>query len=229
MAISNAGELISAITGWLARAPDSEDSVVERIPDFIRLAEVRFYKRLRTPQNMFRSTALINEPRERVPELFLELESLAYMAPIPAESTASKGETHALRYVSPIQFYESSDDVEGDPFFYTIVGPEISFGPFIDWDVTVPADELGSIELVYFAASPTLDTTVDTDTNDILLHYPDIYLYGSLIESQAYIIASTELFTRWTQLYASAIEEANDTLSGATMAPAAIIRPVAVV
>lgn len=229
MAITNAGELVSAVTSWLARAPDTEDSVVARIPDFITLAESRIFKRLRVPENMFRSTALINEPRERVPELFIELDSLAYIAPIPADSSAAKGKTHVLRYVSPHQFYSYFDDKEGDPFFYTIVGPEISFGPFINWDITIPADELGSIELVYFAASPTLDTTDDADTNDILLHYPDIYLYGSLIESQAYISSSPELYSRWAQLFNTAIEEANDSTQGAILTSPAIRSSVAVV
>lgn len=226
MAISNSGELVAAVTNWLARAPDAEDSVVQQIPNFIQLAEIRFFKSLRVPENMFRSQAYINEPRERLPTGFHDLVSLAYMdAP---QDGASKGATHALRYVSPHQFY-AFDNQNGDPYYYTIVGPELSFGPFIEWDATTPEDELGYIELVYFASLPALDTTNDASTNDILFCYPDIYLFGTLVESQAYVASSQELMGRWVQMYERAIADANDTLWEATQGPAAQYSPVAVV
>ena len=224
--ITNSGTLITAITNWLARAPDAEDSVVQQIPTFIQLAESRFYKRLRVPENMFRSQAYINEPRERLPGGFHDMVSLAYMDP-PGEG-ASKGATHALRYVSPEQFY-CFDNQNGDPYYYTIVGPELSFGPFVEWDASTPEDELGYIELVYFASLPALDTTDSDDTNDILLYYPDIYLFGALVESQAYIAASPELLNRWTAMYGEALNDANEATLEATHGTSMQFRPVAIV
>lgn len=223
MAITNAGELIDAITSWLERLPDSEDTVVARIPDFIRLAEVRFYKSLRVPENMFRARAIINEPRERLPGQFHHIESLAFLS--------NDGTTHVLRYVSPHQFYQMFDTTVGDPYFYTLVGPEISFGPFVEFDPTTPTANLGQIELVYFSSFPALDTTLSTATNDILLYYPDIYLFGSLVESQAYIAADQAMFQRWVQLYERAIGDANDVLDDAVMASASTLPsiPIAVV
>ncbi len=216
MAITNAGELIDAVTSWLARAPDAEDTVVVRIPDFIRLAEVRFYKRLRVPENMFRARAVINEPRERLPGQFHHIESLAFI-----ENTSNgEGATRVLRYVSPHQFYAMFDTTIGDPYFYTLIGPEISFGPFIEFDATTPTANLGQIELVYFSAFPPLDTTLPTATNDVLLFYPDIYLFGSLVESQAYAAADQTMFQRWTAMYERAIEDANDVLDDAVVASA---------
>lgn len=226
MAISNAGELVSAVTNWLARAPDAEDSVVQQIPNFILLAETRFFKKLRVPENMFRSQAYINEPRERLPANFHDMVSLAYMG--PPSNAASKGTTHVLRYVSPNQFY-SFDNQNGDPYYYTIVGPELSFGPFLEWDASTPESELGYIELVYYASLPGLDTSDSNSTNDILFCYPDIYLFGTLVESQAYIASAPELFNRWVQMYERAIDDANDVTWDATQGPAVQYRDVAVV
>lgn len=225
MALTNFGELSDAITGWMARAPDAEDSVLSRIPDFITLAEKRFYRRLRTKENMFRSQAFINERRESLPERLLEVVSLSFMS--QSGDLETEGVRHDLQYVSPTQYNRRFANCTGDPFFYTLIGSEMNFGPFVEFDATVPAEELGIIELVYFGGFQPLAATGDFSTNDILIEYPDLYLYGSLVESNAYIVS--DQMELWVGLYERALGDANDALEGAVSDGAIQYRNVAVV
>ncbi len=225
MALTNYTELVDAVTSWMARAPDAEDSVIGRIPDFIALAEKRFYRKLRAKENMFRSQAFINERRESLPERLLELVSLTFMA--QTGDLETEGARHRLQFVTPDQYSNRFANVAGNPFFYTVIGSEINFGPFIEFDATIPAEELGIIELVYFGAFQPLEATGDFSSNDILIEYPDLYLYGSLMESNAYI-ASNQLQT-WVAAYGTALDDANTALTDAVMGSPKQYRNVAVV
>lgn len=225
MSLSNYGELRSALIDWLARAPDDEDTVIARIPDFIRLAESRFYRKLRVAENMFRSQAYLNERRERVPPNLLEIDTMVFMEATGDLST--EGKRHEIEYASPAQYNRRFANCSGEPYFYTIVGPEINFGPFIEYNVDAAEEDLGTLEMIYYGTLVSLDPMDDLSTNDILLCYPEIYLFASLVESQTYVVSQQAAV--WNARYEQAILDANDVTEGTTAEASAIYAPVAIV
>jgi hypothetical protein len=197
MPLSTYDELQSAILNWLARAPDDEDAVVDTIKDFITLAEVRFNQELRVRQMVERVAAPINEVQESVPARFLE--------PISASIIMSTGNIYPLRYVTAHELSRGGRNVEGDPACYTIIGGQILFAPVIRFDDTISDDDRPQMELVGYFSQPVLSET--NPDNDILKFYPQIYLYGALLEASAFVTA--DQLATWAGAYAEAVDKAN--------------------
>ncbi len=197
MALTTYDELQAAILNWLARAPDDEDAVVSTVQDFITLAEFRFNQELRVRQMVERVATAINEPQESMPARFLE--------PISASVILASGKVFPLKYVTMHELSRGLRNVEGDPQLYTIVGGQILFAPHIVFDDTVSDDDLPKIELVGYFSQPVLSN--DNQTNDILTYFPQIYLYGSLLEATAFVTA--DQITTWAAAYQEAVDKAN--------------------
>ena len=199
MPLSTYDELQSSILSWLARAPDDEDEVVERIKDFITLAEFRFNRELRVREMVERVEAPINEAQETMPARFLE--------PVSASLILPSGAVRPLKYVTAHELSRGARNVDGDPVLYSIVGGMILFGPKIEFDEDADPDNIPKMEMIgYFSQEPLSD---DNETNDILRFYPNIYLYASMLEAGAFIVADQT--GSWADLYADAVERANET------------------
>lgn len=205
--------LVSAVTSWLSRVPDDEDTVLDRVPDYIRLCESRINRELRALINQRRSWAYLNEPVEGLP--------IDFVAPSHVAMVRADGATYSLKPVS-IRELRNSYTYAGEPCVYAIAGPQILFGPFVEFDIAATdVDELPRFEMVYFAEVPPL-TDPAIETNDVLLQYPDLYLFGSLVEAQAYI--TSDQLTMWEQRFQQALSNANMAgmdaiLGGASAAP----------
>lgn len=199
MPLSTYDELQASILSWLARAPDDEDEVVERIPDFITLAESRFNRELRVREMIERVEAPINEAKETMPARFLE--------PVSASLIMPSGTVRPLKYVTAHELSRGARNVSGDPVLYSIVGGMILFGPKIDFDENADPDTIPQMEMIgYFSQEPL---SVDNETNDILRFYPNIYLYASMLEASAFIVADQT--GSWADLYEDAVTKANET------------------
>ena len=190
MSYTNYSDLQASVASYLGRS-----DLTTQIPDFIRFAEIRLGRELRTRQMLNSATAptVANDARTALPTDFLEIRDL-FVQGTPRRP---------LSYMSPSAFSrEAKADVIGLPVFYTLLASEFQFAP-------VP-DAIYTLEVLYYA-KPTFLSTANT-SNVFLANYPDALLYGSLIEAEPYLIndARSQL---WSTLYDRAIKnitEANE-------------------
>jgi hypothetical protein len=187
-----------AILNWLARADDEEDPVVDTVRDFITLAEARINSELRVRQMIERVAAPVDEVKESMPARFLE--------PISASIILASGRIYPLKYVTAHELsLGSARSAQGDPQLYSIVGGELMFAPVITFDDTVAEEDRPKVEIIGYFSQPALGE--GQDTNDILKFFPNIYLYGSLLEATAFV--SSDQITTWAAAYQEAVDKAN--------------------
>tara|TARA_B110000503_G_C6911444_1_gene314826 strand:+ start:54 stop:668 length:615 start_codon:yes stop_codon:yes gene_type:complete len=190
MSYTNYSDLQASVAGYLGRS-----DLTTQIPDFIRFAEIRLGRELRTRLMLNSATAptIANDAKVALPTDFLEIRDLFIQG----------NPRRPLSYMSPSAFSrEAKADVIGLPVFYTLLASEFQFAP-------VP-DAIYTLEVLYYA-KPTFLSTANT-SNVFLANYPDALLYASLIEAEPYLIndARSQL---WSTLYDRAIKnitEANE-------------------
>lgn len=187
MSYTNYSDLQASVAGYLGRS-----DLTTQIPDFIRFAELRLGRELRTRQMLNTATAptIANDARTALPTDFLEIRDLFIQG----------NPRRPLTYLSPSAFSrEARADSIGLPVFYTILASEFKYAP-------IP-DTVYTLEILYYA-KPTFLSTSNT-SNVFLANYPDALLYGALIEAEPYLIndARSQL---WATLYDRAIKNISD-------------------
>ena len=190
MSYTNYTDLQASVAGYLGRS-----DLTTQIPDFIRFAEIRLGRELRTRQMLNSATAptVANDARTALPTDFLEIRDL-FVQGTPRRP---------LSYMSPSAFSrEAKADTFGLPVFYTLLSSEFQFAP--------KPDAVYTLEILYYAKPTFLSTS--NASNVFLANYPDALLYASLIEAEPYLIndARSQL---WATLYDRAIKnitEANE-------------------
>ena len=185
MALDTFSNLKSLVADYLAR-----DDLTTQIPDFIRLAESRMDKELRVRELIKRATTTTTADDDTVnlPTDFLGVIDI-FVEGNPKQQ---------LDYVTPSQYsavYGGS--VKGKPKIFTVLGKEFRLGPKPDTNYT--------IEILYHERIPNLSDS--QTTNDILTHYPDLYLYGTLIEAEPFLQNDARVQT-WLGLYGNAVSAA---------------------
>tara|TARA_B100000902_G_scaffold253356_1_gene239862 strand:- start:1628 stop:2245 length:618 start_codon:yes stop_codon:yes gene_type:complete len=195
MAIDTYSELKSAIADWLNRS-----DLTSVIPNFIELAEAELTRNLRHRKMIVRADATIDSEYTQTPDDWFQTQTLILETdPITT-----------LSYLTPDALNEKrkSSSANGKPLFYTMIGTEIQVYPVPSGDYTA--------ELVYYAKIPALS---DSQTTNWLLDFaPDIYLYGSLMQSAPYLQDDQRLSV-WNALYAQKIldiEISNERTTGQT-------------
>lgn len=186
MALDTFSGLKSVIADYLAR-----DDLTTQIPDFIRLAESRMDKELRVRELIKRATTTTTTGDDTVnlPTDFLGALDL-FIEGSPKQQ---------LSYVTPSQYsavYGGS--VVGKPKIYTVLGKEARLGPKPDTNYT--------LEILYHQRIPNLSDS--QTTNDILTNYPELYLYGALVEAEPFLQNDARVQT-WLSLYGNAVSAAS--------------------
>jgi len=186
MAISTYAELQSSITDFLNR-----DDLDAKAPEFISLAESNLSRDVRHWRQEKRSTAELDTQYSAIPADFLEA----------IRFYITSGESRPLELISQFQLLDRKyqrANTSGEPAYYAITAGEIEIFP-------APAGTY-TAELYYISELPALS---DSNTSNWLLeHYPDAYLYGSLIHSAPYLKDDARLQI-WAALYQSAIDAIN--------------------
>lgn len=186
MALTDYSSLKTSVASYLARS-----DLTNQIPDFIRLAEERLARDLRTRKMLVvaRADTTASDSTVGLPTDFLEMRDM-HLRTTPVQS---------LTYRSPNAFYAGSRTTDsGKPIDYTILASEIQFAP-------VP-DTTYSIQMLYYAKPQYLsDTNI---TNAFLANYPDALLYAALGEAEPYLMNDARLQT-WAALYDRAITAIN--------------------
>lgn len=180
--------LQAAIADYLGR-----NDLSDRIPVFIALAERRMNRELRLRVMERRAETDVQQGQSAVPlpwrrepgnwDVFMEMRDLTWNG------------TVNLTYMPPDTYGQSRP--QGLPREYTIIGRDLFLMP--------PPDGAGTLYLTYYAEIPPLGPAQPDNT--VLLTFPDLYLYGALVESGPYTRGSGPLEI-WTQYYAAARQKA---------------------
>jgi hypothetical protein len=191
MSYTNYSDLQASVASYLGRS-----DLTTEIPDFIRFAELRLGRELRTRQMLNSATApmIANDAKVALPTDFLEIRDL-FIQGTPRRP---------LTYMSPSAFSrQARADIVGLPVFYTILASEFQYAPIPDAAYT--------LEILYYA-KPTFLSNANV-SNVFLANYPDALLYASLIEAEPYLIndARSQL---WATLYDRAIKNISDADQG---------------
>ena len=183
MPFTTYSELQTTVASYLGRS-----DLTNAIPDFIRLAETRLQRELRTRQMLKSATATMTGGDNTVglPTDFLEMRDI-YVQGNPRIS---------ISYLSPSAFTrDARTEDSGKPVYYTIIGSELEFAPIPDGNYT--------LEMLYFYKPTPLSST--TSSNVFLANYPDALLYGTLAQAEPYLMNDPRIAT-WAGLYDSCVE-----------------------
>jgi len=184
MAIQTYGELKTAIQNWLKRS-----EVVDRIPEFVELAENRINNQIDGPDIETVATLTIDAERVALPAGFIEQRSHYIDVADPIQR---------IQYKAPEAFWDYSlfANASGFPSFYTVEGRELVFSPVPDSSYTGK-----------WLCLLRLDRLVnDADTNILLQDHTGLYLYGALIEGSAFLGNDPRALT-WATFYDNALDQ----------------------
>ena len=179
MAISNYTELQTAVANWLDR-----DDLTARIPEFIALAEARFNRvlRLRSMETKQTESTAADQRNYALPTNYIQMRNFQL----------NTNPLTTLSYVTP-EIYDRlwGGSSGGTPKFYTILADEISLGP-------IPGSVI-TMEMLFYKKFDNLSGSVAT--NWLITNAPDIYLYGTMLEAEPFIMNDERV-----QLWAAALE-----------------------
>lgn len=170
MSLANYGDLQDATADWLFRKGDAD--LAARAPEFISLFENEFVldPEMRTLEMEEIDQAPIASAYVALPDGFLEMIYL-------------KTATQVFTYVSPDRaaVLDTSNGQQscGQCKNYTVLAGQIVFTPQ-QW---APTGQ--TLEMAYYAFQPLASS--QNGTNWLMSKYPNIYLYGSLMQTAAFV------------------------------------------
>ena len=186
MPITTYAELKTNIADFLNR-----DDLTSVSSTFVSLAEADLNRQIRHWRQEKRSTASIDTQYSAIPADMLEV----------IRFYITSGDTRPLELISQAEMLDRKFrnlNTSGQPAYYAVTAGELEVYPVPDGTYTS--------ELYYFGKTPALS---DSNTSNwILEHYPDAYLYGSLIHSAPYLKDDARIQV-WASLYQSAIDSIN--------------------
>lgn len=186
MSITNFGELKTAIANYAHRS-----DLTDMMSTFVSLASSRINKMLRVKEMEERATDSISSSPHPTPNDMIEMRNF---------QITNGGNREALRYLTPEQIdAEYGSAGSGLPRAYTVFDSQIELGP--------TPDGTYAAEMYYIAKVSAL--SADSDTNDVLTYYPEIYLYASLMEAAIYT-EDDELAQKWLGLFEQEVYRANE-------------------
>lgn len=186
MPITTYAELKTNIADFLNR-----DDLTSVSSTFVSLAEADLNRQIRHWRQEKRSTASIDTQYSAIPADMLEV----------IRFYITSGDTRPLELISQAEMLDRKFrnlNTSGQPAYYAVTAGELEVYPVPDGTYTS--------ELYYFGKTDALS---DSNTSNwILEHYPDAYLYGSLIHSAPYLKDDARIQV-WAALYQSAIDSIN--------------------
>lgn len=184
MSYANRSALEADIAAWLDRA-----DIVANIPGFISNAEANFNRTLRVQRMIHRASAQTDQQFVELPADFLEMERVAVV-----------GAGYDLIYTPPMQVDAtrtgSVNAATGSPRFYSISGNAVELLP------PPTSGTLIELGLFYYQRIPALAN--GDETNWLLASEPDLYLFGSLMQSAPFL-KYDERLPVWEKLLAGSL------------------------
>lgn len=178
MSITNYGELKTAVANWLA-----DDSLTDRIPEFIAMAEDRaaLELRIRAMETTADLTITAGTREVALPTGYVQMRRL-FLSTDPV---------HKLEYIPPQDFWSKyHSTTTSKPEVFTIEGENIVLGPIPDTGYTG--------KILHYKRFTALSD--DSDTNWLISNARGILLYGALIEAAPFLGDDPRLLT-WSAMY----------------------------
>jgi hypothetical protein len=182
MAIRNYNDLLVAATNWLAR-----DDLSSRIPEFVALAEAACNRefRVRAMERRAQAETVAGQAVYAWPADLLEIRSIKVAGSPPI----------VLEYLNPERI-EGLGAEMGTPRCWSDMQAALRLWP-------VPVGGL-AVEIDYYQR---LDlANAGEDGNWLIRRHPDIYLYGTLLQSEPYLMNDGRTQT-WAQLLNAAVDQ----------------------
>lgn len=178
MSLSTYTDLQAAIGTWLHR-----DDISALIPDFIRLFEARANRALRTRSMLasLASTPLVSGAIS-LPTGFLAFKELRY-----------DGDNSYTLEPRPLEWIRNQPTDPSQPLYFAVTADQVICWP-----------QAGNVIGTYYQTIPPLSSN---STNWLLTNHPDLYLFGSLVESILYTQDDSRL-PIWADKAAALIESA---------------------
>ena len=214
--MKNYGELKTEIANYL----DRED-LAAKMPTFIRLAETKMYRNLRTRENEFTlqiTEATIPEPLSPIvlPDNFREFKEIN-LNDKPIENVSTQ-RLNAIR----------GSGYDGEKTYFATVERKLQLVPW----VTETPDEWGefTLDIIYYGTESLCDMATwptptnpnqvpesdgtpsntthrsDDATTRLFLVAPDVYLYGALAEAYTYLLVP-EKAVMWGGAFGAVLAE----------------------
>lgn len=186
MSLTNYSGLKAEVAAWLRRA-----DLTAEIPTFIALAEAQMNRKLKTLNQMARTTVAVNAEFVNYPADFngvvtfdLQTSPVTRLKWFGADAIT---DLTATRYASPAK-----------PLKYGLIGAQFRFWP--------APDQAYTADLTYWQTIPGLSDS--NTTNWLLTNHPDAYLYGALAQSAPYLKADERLAV-WSGLFERTVADIN--------------------
>lgn len=182
--ITNYTTLQSTIADYLNRA-----DLTAQIPTFIQLAEADFNTRLRTREMIVRAEAQSSNEYVQLPADWLEAINL-----------------HIVDGAQPLRFVtlDEADYINKQQIFTNVAAYSLMNGAI----ELIPAPGANiDIEMIYYGKITPLSSQVAT--NWLLTKAPDVYLYGSLLHAQPFLMDDQRMPV-FAALYNSRVEALNE-------------------
>lgn len=209
MPFGSYSDLLTSIDNWLGQRSE----LVPIYPDFVTLAEQRMYRELRAREMLQRSKALLNEQYEWLPYDFLKMKRVTVSPGSQSNTSFTKVRLTGMTVGQLDAAY--GDDTYTVPEAYCVEGRQIRFGPApTPPSVPIPPDVTDvtpyrNFEITYYARFVPLSSLADQGQTTVILdYYPELYLYGSLIEAEPYLIDDQRIMV-WKGLWDDAINRIN--------------------
>jgi hypothetical protein len=187
MALATFADLQTAIAGWLLRS-----DLTARIPDFISLAEAQINRDVRHWRMESRASVSLGSRYTVLPTDWVDT----------IRATLSVSSSQALKLASLVEMdalRAANSDATGTPRYYAHVAGSLEVYPTPDTTYT--------LEIYYTQKVPAL--SISATTNWLLTDSPDVYLYGSLIQSAPYLVEDARIAV-WAGLYRDAVDRLNN-------------------
>lgn len=184
--ITTYATLQANIGDWLNRA-----DLTGVIPTFIQLAESSIKRRLKTRhKTRYEFSAVADDGDYVMPTANAGAYALVITAPA--------GDEGGIDMVAPQHLWANrrlNEGITDRPVLGCVIGDTLLLSP-------IP-DETYTMELIYEGFSVLTDSNT---TNYVLDDYPDLYLYGSLLQAEPYL-HNDERIDVWEKKYEKALKE----------------------
>ena len=185
MAIGTFAQLKTATANWLDRS-----DLTDRIPEFIALAEARFNRvlRIRDMEVVSTSISTVAGTREySLPTRFVQMK----------EFHLTTDPLTPLAYITPEMMTRmQAGSTKSKPQVFTVIADKVRLGP--------NPDAVYTTSMLYYQAFAALSDSATT--NDMLTNNPDVYLYGTLLEAEPFIM-NDQRVPLWMAAFEKAVSD----------------------